>query len=166
MPRKTVTPETSLRIAFPREHRHAWLHQLSAELAIESPAELVRPDWVKAFLLMLASLAGLTAAISVFHSSLPYSLLWLPALLAVIATAYVGEVATRRFRTEFPKDLATIGQLARWVMTRKPTLAASNTSSWTRDQVAARVREIVVKTLACESNYREDARFIQDLGLS
>ena len=163
--RKTVAPDTSLRIAFPREHRHAWLQQLSAELAIESPPELVRPDWLKASLFMLACLAGLAAAISFVHSGLPYSLLWLPAL-AVIAIGYIGEVATRRFRTKFPKDLATIGHLARWVMTHKPNLAGPNTTSWTRDQVAARVREIVVKTLACDPNYREDARFIQDLGLS
>jgi hypothetical protein len=35
-----------------------------------------------------------------------------------------------------------------------------------REQVAARVREIVIDTLCCEKSYREDARFVEDRGLS
>jgi hypothetical protein len=166
LPRKKVRPETKLRIAFPRPERREWLQQLSTELAIQSPPELVRPQWLNTSLFVLASIAGLTAAISFAHLKFPPSLLWLPALLAGAAAGYIGATATQNYCTEFAKELTTLGQLAHWIMTHKSDLAGSPTPSWTCDQVAARVREIVVKTLACDPTYRDDARFIQDLGLS
>jgi hypothetical protein len=50
-------------------------------------------------------------------------------------------------------------------MTHKSDLANERSSRWTRHQIAARVREIVIKQLRCESSYREDAHFIKELGL-
>src|SRR5262249_42255527 len=147
----------------PELQRQVRLQQLSADLAIISPPELVRPDWLKALLLLLIALAGLIAFLSCANSKVPP---WLSALLALAATVYVGVAATKPWRTEFPKELGPVGALARWIMTRKANLAAPEATSWTRDQVAARVREIVLNVLACESAYREDARFVQDLGLS
>ena len=163
MSRKQFTPDISLRIAFPRPERRARLQQLSVELAIESPPQLVRPHWLKTSLFGVTSIAGLAAAVPFTHSPIPF---WLPTLAAAAATGYIGAVATRNFCTEFPKGLTNIGELARWIMTHKANLAAPQAPSWTRDQVAARVREIVVHILGCDSTYRQDARFIQDLGLS
>jgi hypothetical protein len=51
-------------------------------------------------------------------------------------------------------------------MAHKSNLATPVAGRWTREQVAARVREIVIGQLGCESRYREDASFINDLGLS
>jgi acyl carrier protein len=49
-------------------------------------------------------------------------------------------------------------------MAHKPDLAGLVRGRWTREQVAARVREIVIEQLDCASSYREDASFVQDLG--
>jgi hypothetical protein len=139
------------------------LHHLSADLAIDRLPELVRPEWSKALLCALTIFAGLAIAIVLTRSN---SSPWLPAFSAMIATGYIGAMATRKNRTEFPNDLGTVADLARWVMIHKAGLATQQTTGWTRDQVAPRVREIVVNILGCESIYREDARFVEDLGLS
>jgi hypothetical protein len=114
--RKQVKPETTLRAAIPRTQRRLQLQQLSAELAMHSHPELERPEWLKALLWGLALLTGLAVAISLAHSKLP---VWLPSLLAAIATGYMGVAATENRRTEFPKELATVGEFARWIMTHK-----------------------------------------------
>jgi acyl carrier protein len=36
---------------------------------------------------------------------------------------------------------------------------------WSREQVAIQVRKIVTEHLGCESQYREDAEFVKDLGM-
>jgi acyl carrier protein len=161
--RKTVRPDTLLSTAFPTEGRFARLQQLSADLAIQPCPQLVRPDGLKLGISAVALAAGAAAAVPFTHSPIP---IWIPALLAAIGTAVLGAFATKTFCTEFPEELATVGHLARWIMTHKPDLATAETPGWTREQVAARVREIVIQTLGCKCTYREDARFIQDLGLS
>jgi acyl carrier protein len=165
--RKHIKPDAPLRTTILRPVRRAQLNQLACDLAIPRRPELVRPAWVKASLTALALLAG-TAAVVATYKAIPSAafLLWLPALAAALATAYVGIKATTGLEIDFPKGFDTIGDLARWVMTHKNDLATPATSAWTRTQVAARVREIVINVLGCESNYREDAHFIKDLGLS
>lgn len=74
-------------------------------------------------------------------------------------------MVTKGCCTEFPKGTTTVGELARWIMSHKADLANVTTQGWTREQVAMRVREIVIDVLCCEANYREDARFVEDLGL-
>jgi hypothetical protein len=108
-------------------------------------------------------LSGLATAVAFVGSPVPF---WLPALVAAGLAGYIGAAATKSWRTEFPKELTTLGEFARWIMTHKPGLASAGTTTWTRDQVSARVRAIVVESLGCASTYREDACFIQDLGLS
>jgi hypothetical protein len=107
-------------------------------------------------------MAGLITAVTLIHSRITA---WPWALLAIVTTGYFGALATRNCKIAFPKELGTVADLSRWVMMNKGDLALPQTSSWTRDQIAARVREIVVQILSCESTYREDARFIEDLGL-
>ena len=161
-PRKQVRLQTSLPTVFPPGERQSRLQQLSAELAIPPLPALVRPNWLTTLLWGLALFAGLAAAVTLTHSNLP---VWLPSLLVITVTGYLGAVVTRTWRTEFPNELRSVEELARWIMTHKSDLAVPETTRWTRAQVAARVQEIVIKTLGCESAYREDARFIQDLGL-
>ena len=85
-------------------------------------------------------------------------------LVAVIITGTLGVVATRSCRTEFPKGFRTAGDLARWIMEQKVDLANCGTKGWTREEVAAGVRKILVEILGCESRYHEDASIISDLG--
>jgi methylmalonyl-CoA mutase N-terminal domain/subunit len=78
---------------------------------------------------------------------------------------YLAAAATRALRSEFPPQVATVGDLARWIVAHKTDLAGSTPGKWTREQVAARVREVVIEQLDCAETYREDASFIQDLDM-
>jgi hypothetical protein len=61
--------------------------------------------------------------------------------------------------------IATAGDLSRWIVAHKSNMAEVPPGKWTREQVAARVREILIEQLGCERNYCEDARLIEDLGM-
>ena len=50
-------------------------------------------------------------------------------------------------------------------MAHKTDLARTAPGKWTREQVAARIRDITIEQLGCAVTYREDASFVQDLGL-
>jgi acyl carrier protein len=161
--RADVAPAVKLSKLIPRAKRRDFLRQLAAELQTGQPPELIPPVWVK-------------WALQVAGSIVLIPFVFLPAffggwgLIAMIVLAIAGGYAAAAIMkpscTEFPDEIATVGGLARWIMTHKPNLAEKSESRWTRDQVAARIREIVIGTLACEKNYTEDARFIEDLGLS
>jgi acyl carrier protein len=160
--RRQIKPDTSLHETILRVERRQLLQQLATDLAIPTPVGLVRPEWLKAMLFFIAVAAGLAAfACSTWYGPAAFPI----AALALLATALTGVAVTSSWRTEFPKELRTMGQLARWVMTHKSDLANERSSRWTRHQIAARVREIVIKQLRCESSYREDAHFIKELGL-
>jgi hypothetical protein len=51
-------------------------------------------------------------------------------------------------------------------MAHKTDLATPLAGRWTREQVAARVREIMIATLGHKTRYRESASFVKDLGLT
>ena len=160
--RNDIAPRAELKELFPRNQRPTVIAQFGTALAIPVPG-LVRSGWLKTALFAVASLSGLAAALACVNSIIPA---WLPGLFAIALTGYAGAIATRRLRTEFPKGICTVRDLSRWIMTHKKDLAVPETTAWTREQVATRVREIVVDTLGCEATYREDAFFVKDLGLS
>jgi hypothetical protein len=159
--RSSVTPRAQLGELLPAKRRPAVFGHLAAELVIPAPA-LVRADWLKGVLIT----AGLLSGVVAFACAGPNGLTWLPALLAMALTGYLGAVATRGLQTEFPKELRTVADLARWIVRHKRDLVAPGTPAWTREQVAGRVRQIVIDALRCEAAYREDARFIEELELN
>ena len=50
-------------------------------------------------------------------------------------------------------------------MSHKADLTTVTVSAWTREQIATRVREIIVHVLGCKPDFSEDADFVKDLGL-
>jgi acyl carrier protein len=161
--RRDVTPATELSLLLPAPVRRGVLHSLAADLGTALPAQLKRPNWLTAILFGVSILVGLLAAIAFPFTSIG-SLLVFPSI--AVLTGCVAFLTTKPFQTEFPKSVSNVAALSRWVVAHKPDLAASPQVAWTREQVAARVREIVIDTLGCEKKYSEDARFIEDLGLS
>ena len=162
--RKQVRPDTPLRTTFSQPVRRAQLKQLALDLAISRPPDLVRPTWLRDSIVAVAFLAGAATPLATWKL-MNFPGILATALATAVATACIEVIATRAFAIDFPRNLETIGDLARWVMGHKADLATPQTSAWTRAQVAARVREIVVNSLGCESSYREDARFVKDLGM-
>ena len=91
--------------------------------------------------------------------------LFFTAFITAAGTGFLARAATRACCVEFPPQEATAGDLSRWIVAHKTDLAASTPGKWTREQVAARIRDITIEQLGCAETYREDASFVQDLGL-
>ncbi len=128
--------------------------------------KLIRPTWLSGSMVAVAVLLGVAATLPL--QPLPPALSVLVTVIVAAAAGYVFEKNTRQFRTEFPKTLASVGAVSGWIVAHKPDLATELPSDkgWTREQVALRVRELVVEHLNCAAEYHEDARFIEDLGLT
>lgn len=161
--RSQVTPSSNLSVLVPRTQRRETLRCVVADLAIKRPPDLVRSSWVNATLLGASVLIGLVTAVAAVHVTGAIGA-WIGFIVA-IAAGVIGIKLTKPLCTEFPTNLQNIGGLARWVMSHKPDLANAIPSGWTREQVAARVREIVVEVLGCKPDFSEDANFVKDLGL-
>lgn len=149
--RHAVRLETDLRTLAPPapDHRQLWQELRLAVDARSWPA-LDRPPWMNALLWIvpLASIAATGQAIG-----------WLGASGVGFAVAVMARRATNRFRNRIPAGHACLRQLV-------PYAATSNRVTWTRDQVASVVREIVIEQLGLPpAQYREDADFVRDLGL-
>lgn len=161
--RSDISPATDLSTLIPTSQRRVLLPKIIAELEIRNPPELVLPRWANVTLLCISLLAGLVAGYSA--RGFQPTMCVLSAIFSALMTAGLGIKLTKSQRTEFPYPLRTVGGLARWVMTHKSDLADSINPAWTREQVEARVREIIVEQLGVKPDFSEDARFVEDLGV-
>lgn len=163
LPRAGIKPKVRLAGLIPARERKSFLQQLAADIGAGSPPPaLARPAWLKRLLAALC--LGIGAYVGLAFGADGENVLVL-LLFAAGGSAFVGAAATKPFRTEFPIELATVGDLAGWVRRHKAEFANCSRKAWTRDEIARRVREIVVAQLGCENTYREDASFKRDLGL-
>lgn len=165
LPRHQITPGLALREVVPKPQRREFLQQVRSRMNAESalalaPSSAVLTLVISFTLLLTATFYGALLGPLGFSGALPL------ALLGGFIVMLLGMLAARAAATEFPPAIATVGGLAQWIRTHKPDLADKSQRAWTREQIAAHIREIVIAHLDCESRYREDARFIQDLGLS
>ena len=167
--RRDIAPTTRLGALVPRSRRSAVLEELALDLNTDPLPALVRPQWLVGLLTLQSFVVGLIVGLFTFYELAPGAKGWLPFLAglgAAVLTHVCAWLATARFCTDFPPLTATVGDLARWITAHKPDLAGASSGRWTREQVAARVREIVIDQLGCEKQYREDASFAKELGLS
>lgn len=164
MKRSQIAPNDKLSKLLVKNQRRELLRKITSELAIKKPPELVRPRYVNAGVLGSSLAAGLGAGAACFPEWGSVAV-WVFIIVAMLTAGLVIRL-TKPLCTEFPNDLQTIGDLARWVMTHKADLSNAVPSGWTRDQVTARVREIIVDVLGCKPDFSEDANFVKDLGLS
>jgi acyl carrier protein len=161
--RSEIKPSTSLARLVTKSQRRELLKKVTIDLGMDKPPEFVRPGWVNTLLLCGPVLAGGAAGVATGHVLGSFSVIVF--IVVAVATGAIGTRLTRPLRVEFPQNLQTIGDLSRWVMAHKGDLANATPSGWTRDQVAARVREIVVDVLNIKPDFSEDASFVKDLGL-
>jgi uncharacterized membrane protein YeaQ/YmgE (transglycosylase-associated protein family) len=173
--RNQIRPETMLVELFPRPVRKQRLRQILDDLAVSKSIELFRPNWLNNTI--IAGIVGGGIGTAVFFEWHPVSsryfvanfLTATPVLAGIIFAFLFGWISvrlTRRLRYEFKPSMTTVAGLSRWVVANAPNLVQAPPGQWSREQVAEKVREIVTDILGCEKNYREDAHFIQDLGLS
>lgn len=162
--RSEITPARRLSELINRNQRRSLLENVCGNLTIKKPPKLVLANWLNITLFAAALATGLLADIATkqIFSSVA---IWIFILVAMF-TAGAALRLTKPLCKEFLANLQTVGDLARWVMTHKADLATATVPAWTRDQIAARVREIVVDVLGCKPDFSEDANFVKDLGLS
>lgn len=162
--RRDIAPAVTLAFLIPKPKRRVFLEQITVELGIKKTPEFVRARWLNILLVVGSLLAGLLAAVAYGHV-LQSLVIWIFVGVA-IGTAGIALRLTKSLCQEFPPKLQTVGDFSRWVMTHKSDLATASVPTWTRDQVEARVREIIVDTLGCKPDFSLDANFVKDLGLS
>jgi acyl carrier protein len=163
--RGAITPRTVLASIVTKKDRKQFLADLRTELQIYyKPPGLVAPRWFHllypAFVL-LAGLCGGWWAYRDAHANAIAGGFAGAALLALL----VSLLGLKLLATQFPETIATVGDLALWVKTYKPDLIHDLKKAWTKEQIADAVRGIVTDVLGCQKAYREEARFVEDLGM-
>lgn len=163
--RRDIKPAALLSELIPKTDRNNLRERIAAELNTGTLPELVRPTWLAA-LLGLGSIAAGTSVAIALGTTMSVTVAVLLGAAAAVGLGFASASATSGQRCEFPPGIATVGDLSRWIMSHKTDFGGvASDRRWTREQVSQRVREIVVETLGCAGSYREDARFIQDLGM-
>jgi acyl carrier protein len=171
---RTIRPDTPLRMLIPaRRARDLWPRLRDAVSARQWPA-LVRPRWRFWLATGLPILLGVAAGFGLpslaewvqgwsltvgFVLDFLNELKLLTVPLLVLGAWLAASRISCRWKVAFPRRLRTVRGLL-------PFVATSAQAKWTRTQVGDLVREIMVEQLAARpEHYREDARFIEDLGL-
>ena len=165
--RRDIAPKTRMADLVPRANRKTLLECLATELGTPPMPSLVRPKWLVNLLIVCCIGAGIAIGILIFRHELwkHRGALFYTALIASAGTGFLAGAATRSCCVEFPPQAATVGDLSRWIVAHKTDLASCVPGRWTREQVAARIRDITVEQLGCAETYREDASFVQELGM-
>ena len=165
--RQDIAPQVRMADLAPRTNRKILLECLAAEIGTPPMPSLVRPKWLVNLLLVCCLALGLAAAVLLFRHGLwqHRGALFFTAILTAAGMGFLAAAATRACRVDFQPQVATVADLSRWIVAHKSDLASSIPGKWTREQVAARIRDIAIEQLACATTYREDASFVQDLGM-
>jgi hypothetical protein len=166
--RRDIAPSVRMAELVPRTDREPLLERLAAELGTPPMPPMVRPQWLVALLVGCCLALGGGIAVFCFQGGLwqHRGALFATALFTAAGMGFLARAATRGCRFDFNPQVATVGDLSRWIVGHKTELAGSTPGKWTREEVAARVREITVEHLGCADAYREDASFVKDLGLN
>jgi acyl carrier protein len=170
--RSELQLDTATEELLPLPNRRRMLGSVCQSVGVPDLPNLVRPRWLE-YSMIAASLAAfivVSLALPHFHSgkSLWLNFLtqcnWLMGLVAAIVLLKIGYLTTRSMKTAFPAHLTTARGLTRWLVANHPGLIGAPPGQWSREQVAEKMREIVIEQLGVE-NYREEARFVEDLGM-
>ncbi len=164
--RREISPTAHLARLAPRNQRKVLMECLAAELETGPLPALVRPKWLVNGLAAICIVLAIVGSGWIFRHGLwaHRGAMFGTAVALAAALAFLANAATKSCRFDFPPRLATVGDLSRWLVAHKTELAVTAPGKWTREQVAARIRDIVIEQLDCAPAYREEASFVQDLG--
>ena len=156
--REAIRPDSELRsLIHPGRVSHVW-PALERALQAKVWPSLVRPGPLVAALYALACVLFLGVLFLALPSGITRAALY--AVFSALLFACAAILATERCRTRIPQDLRRIRDLV-------PYAGSSDRIEWTRQKVATVVKVIVMEQFGLsESDYREDADFAKDLGLT
>lgn len=163
--RAEIKPKAKVGELISRRSRRQVVRLILDDVGVATDPRFVRPGWLIG-LICFGSLAIGISVVFLFRSwgTLIDNPIVIVPFIAVVS-AWLALRLTAGMRYELDSSVATIGGLSRWLAARGPSFIAVEPGKWSREQIVERVREIVVDQLGCEKAYREDARFVQDLGV-
>ena len=158
-PREAVTLDLPLRsLMTPRAERTEW-PALGRAVAARSWPALDRPAWMVRALHYAGLVLFLLTSAAAWRRGLGVMAGLLAGSVAFLLFEGLTFGLTRRFVAYIPAPYRTLRDLV-------PAVLSSDHIAWTRDQVAVRVRQVVLEQLGLkESEYREDAEFVRDFGV-
>ncbi|MGA2544862.1 MAG: hypothetical protein ABSG78_25205 [Verrucomicrobiota bacterium] len=168
--RLDVTTEKLL----PLPTRKTVLARIAHQAGVAKPPDLERPGWLINSLLASSVAAAIAVSIALSHSpatktvglNLIREFNWVIGVVAGFCVLRIGFLVTKQMATTFPPRLRTVEGLTRWLVANNPKLVEGPPGQWSREQVAEKVREIVIDQFGLKiENYREEARFIEDFGM-
>lgn len=148
--RRSVLLSTDVRsLTTGRPDREVW-DDLKTAVQARSWPSLARPTWLIAMLWLL-SIGVFCSLATVAH--------WAIAAVCTLLVTIAANGITTPLRSRIP---ARYSQLRKLV----PFAVTSDAIVWTRDQVASLVKKVVIEQLGLrEGRYRQDAHFVEDLGM-
>ena len=157
--RRDVRPDTLWEALVPREGRRDAWSRLQQSVAVASWPGLVRSE-ATGFSIATASLAATLLTIFALVPLQPIS-----SFAVGGTTAFVLLMLTEPLRLHFAADCRTVGQAAEFLVATSPDALKPN-EGWSREQVRAVVRAIIIDQLNVSPTFSDDASFVDDLGLS
>jgi len=85
------------------------------------------------------------------------------ALSAAGVLALSGFLATKPFAVRIPESAATVADLVRLTIARR---AVQPSEGWSPESIRLTVRQIIIEQLGIRPDFSDDARFVEDLGVS
>lgn len=158
--RRAFSLDTPLTAFFPAggDIRPVW-ERLRERVQVRRWPVLRRPLWMSAGITVLSLLVAGGIPCWVQYVSPWGGLSWLAALPLGVAVIAGALRVTRPCQTRLPWSARRVRDLV-------PYAESSSQVEWNRDAVARKVKELVMEILGlAETQYREDADFVKDLGL-
>ncbi len=157
--RRAVRPATTLASIVPVSDRRRIWARLKQAVAVDEWPELSRSAEVAFVIAVSSILVGAT----VYAAKPPFA--GVAAAFAAIGSCALLIRATQHLRLHFAAQL-TVGQLAEFMVARgAANLKPESAPGWSREQVRAVVRGIIIDHLNVEPTFSDDASFVDDLGV-
>lgn len=160
IPREKIRLDTRLADLAPNPNSSVWWSRLQESVGARSWPMLVRPPWMRRSILWIMCVFFASSTFGLWlHADLSGLLpgVFIGAALAVLAGVALL-MSTSGFKYALPIRIRTVADLI-------PCAQTAPGIAWTRERVAAKVKEIVVVQLSLKgSEYSESKRFIEDYG--
>lgn len=155
--RRAITADTELRTLIGRNRAAQLWPTLERAVQARVWPALARPALLVAALYTL----GCAVFVGAFFAALPTGVIEGAGFAFVVTLVFAVAVtlAIERYQTRIPDELRQIRDLI-------PYAGTSDQIAWTREKVSLIVKMLVIEQLGLsESDYHEDARFAEDLGM-
>lgn len=163
--RVAVKPKAKIADLISRDNRCQIIRQILDDVGVVANPRFVRPGWLIGLICFGSLTVGVSTVFLFGHQGIRVANPIVTVPLIAVVSAWLALRLTKGMRYELDSSVATVGDLSQWLVARRPSFIAVEPGKWTREQIAVRVREVVVEQLGCVKTYREDARFVEDLGV-